>query len=131
MLPNPPEILFNTIINVIGMKSDLCFKLACRKVGDIFQYQKLDNTTCKILLLYLKELKEQTDFNSSSNRFVLSDRYDYRQAAMFLATKLYYVNKRKNEPIPAVLDEWKQIGQSNEEFPSVRNTWLREQYRNM
>ena len=131
MLPEPPEILLNTLINAIGMKSDPCFKSACSIVGSIFSFYEPDKTMCEMLLIYLKELEEQTDFNSTSNRFVLSDRYDYRQAAMFLAAKLYYVYKRKNEPIPAVLDEWKQIGQSNEEFPSVRNTWLREQYQNM
>ena len=131
MLPNPPDILLNTLINAIGMKSDPCFKSACSIVGSIFSLYEPDETMCEMLLIYLKELKEQTDFNSTSNRFVLSDRYDYRQAAMFLATKLYYVYVRRNETIPFILEEWKKIGQSNEEFPSVRNTWLREQYRNM
>ena len=131
MLPNPPEILLNTLINAIGMKSDPCFKSACSIVGLIFSFYEPDKTMCEVLLIYLRKLKEQTDFNSSSNRFALSDRYDYRQAAMFLATKLYYVYVRRNETIPFILEEWKKIGQSNEEFPSVRNTWLREQYRNM
>ena len=126
MLDSPPEIVFSTLINVIGMKNDDCFIIACRIVGSILNYYEPNKTICSILLLYLKELIEQTDFRSPMNRFELINRYDYRQVSAFLAAKLYCIYIRKKELIPSILVEWQQLAQSCDEFPLIRNTWMRE-----
>ncbi len=123
---NPPMILLHTLINAIGIRSDACFRSACNIVGMILDYINLDKTTYDILLLYLNTLIDQTDFANSANRFTKADRYDYRKSSAFLAVKMYCFCLNKKIDIPSVLLKWNELAQSNKEFPSIRNIWMRE-----
>jgi hypothetical protein len=49
---------------------------------------------------------------------------DFFQIA--IAAKLYKTYIKKNKEIPAVLQAWFDLGKSVEEFPEIRNTWMRE-----
>lgn len=122
----PPMSLLSALVSVIHMKSDETFCTACGTLGSILDFYTLPDSEKDLLLLALDDLLQSTSFNDESDRFLMQDRYDYRQAATFLAAKLYKSYIKKNKEIPAVLQAWFDLGKSVEEFPEIRNTWMRE-----
>ena len=125
-LAMPPLSLLTTLVSVIHMKSDETFCRACGTLGSILDFCTLHDSEKELLLIALDDLLQSTSFNDDSDRFLMQDRYDYRQAATFLAAKLYESYLKKNKEIPAVLQAWFDLGKSVEEFPEIRNTWMRE-----
>ena len=115
----------NALISVIHMKSDETFCTACGTLGSILDFYTLPDSEKDLLLIALDDLLQSTSFNDESDRFLMQDRYDYRQAATFLAAKLYEADTKKNKEIPTVLQAWFDLGISVEEFPEIRNTWMR------
>lgn len=124
-LPSPPLALLNALISVIHMKTDETFCTACEFLGSILDFYTLTDIEKELLLIALDNLLRSTSFNDDSDRFLMQDRYDYRQAATFLAAKLYKTYIKKNKEIPTVLQAWLDLGESNEEFPEIRNTWMK------
>lgn len=124
-LPPPPLPWLDVLISVVHMKSDNTFCKACGILGSIFDFCLPPPMQCDILLAALKNLLETTSFEGDSNRFSMRDRYDYRQAATYLAAELYCMFSKRKKEIPAVLKEWYDLSKSPEELPDIRNTWMR------
>lgn len=124
-LPLPPPQWLDALISVVHMKTDDTFCTACGTLGSIFDFYLPPREQCEILLQALKNLLNTTSFESSSDRFLMQDRYDYRQAATYLAAELYCVFRKRGNDIPVVLEEWHDLSKSPEELPDIRNTWMR------
>ena len=105
------------------MKTDENFRIACGTLGSILDFHILSKMERKILLCALENLLDDTSFKSENNRFSMQDRYDYRQAATFLAANLYYSLRKEKIEIPLSLQAWFDLRESIEEFPDIRNTW--------
>ena len=125
MLPSPPSPWLNALISVVHMKADRTFCTACGMLGSIFKYHFPSKVERVILLQALKNLLNTTSFKSSNDRFLMQDRYDYRQAATFLAAELYQMYQKRKQEIPSVLEEWHDLCKSPDELPDIRNTWMR------
>ena len=123
-IAKPPLSLLTTLVSVVNMKSDETFCKACETLGSILDFYTLPTTEKDLLLIALKDLLLSTSFNDGSDRFSMQDRCDYRQAAAFLAAKLYKSYIKENKEIPTVLQEWFDLGKSAEELPEIRNTWM-------
>ena len=121
----PPMSLLSTLVSGIHMKSNETFCTACGTLGSILDFYTLPDSEKDLLLIALDDLLQSTSFNDESDRFLMQDRYDYRQATTFLAAKLYESHIKKNKEIPTVLQAWLDLGESDEEFPEIRNTWMK------
>ena len=76
------------------------------------------------ILISLDYLVEETNLASEQSHIESSSRLDYRLIAASLAYSIFGYLTAKGLPIPEVIEKWKIICSSPDEFAEVQNQWI-------
>ena len=68
-------------------------------------------------------LSSESDLTNGNSNIPEDDRLLYRQHGMYLVGSLYRYFQNKGQDVPLVLQAWKQISESQNEFWEIRNAW--------
>lgn len=122
-LAAPPQEILRGLIDAVSMRGGEYFKGACSVLGQIVGVVKFAQDDTTILMESLNQLAEQTTFASSSSRFPVEERIDFRVVSARLAGLLYKWHEDSGQTIPTALMKWKAIGEDPEELRRVRTAW--------
>lgn len=123
LIPSVPDEILTALVFALRMKANETFTSTCHLVANILPHIHLDEKLFEILFVELEALADSTSFSSKSERFPMTERYDYRIAVAHLAASLYKLYINKTDTIPAALQLWYENCHSPQEFPSLRNIW--------
>jgi hypothetical protein len=76
-----------------------------------------------LMLQGLNNIADDVDLDAGSNDFDFSEKLEIRQAAAGLAYTVFEHCLAQDKPIPDVLNKWKGICDSEDEFAEIRNQW--------
>ena len=135
-IPTPPDDLLNELVNRVVTRRQPGLDSAIRCVSDIVRRlpELLDENQIESLCVALDYLIKDTELPERHDREAISrvcltipinDRPESRKLAAELAYRLFSQFTSKNEEVPQILIEWKEICQ-DDPLPEVRRVWRRD-----
>ena len=134
-IAEPPPNLLNELISKVIYYRQPRFNFAVYILGDIiFMFPDiLNQEQIESLLLGLEYLLQETKlpdnwlnwkfFNNDINTMVnIEERPKYMEYCAYLAYQLYQIYEYKKQPIPEILNKWKESSLKSV-FPRVRKVW--------
>jgi len=135
-VPTPPDDLLNELVNRVVTRRQPGLDAAIRCVSDIVRRlpDLLNESQMEALCVALEYLIKETELPKRHDRETISglcitipinDRPEYRKLAADLAYRIFSQFTSKNEEVPQILIDWKEICQ-NDPLPEVRRVWRRD-----
>ena len=135
-IPTPPDDLLNELVNRVVTRRQPGLDSAIRCVSDIVRRlpELLDENQIESLCVALDYLIKDTELPERYDQEAISrvcltiptnDRPESRKLAAELAYRLFSQFTSKNEKVPQILIEWKEICQ-DDPLPEVRRVWRRD-----
>lgn len=72
----------------------------------------------------LQKLINETDYSIEDSLFEFDDKLTIRELAMRLASELDTYYRKSEKSSPSVIQEWKNVAESQDEFAEIKNAWI-------